>query len=96
MDNQILRSPIITEKSTKRAKEGYYSFAVSKNSRKRELRKQIEELFKVNVVSIHTATVPGKKKRRGKRQIEVKGQPWKKAIVKLKSEQKIPLFEVGK
>lgn len=93
---QILIKPIITEKSMKDASLGWYTFSVNRAANKKEIKKAVEDQFKVNVLMVKTQTVKGKTKRVGRRRQEVKGSPWKKAIVKLGAEQKIDLFEVSK
>lgn len=95
MDKQVLIAPITTERSTAFAKSGFYTFAVSQKMRKGEIKKAIEDQFQVNVVEIRTIRMPGKKRRKGKYMREVSSPSWKKAIVKIKKDQKIPIFEVG-
>jgi len=51
----------------------------------------VEKAFKVKVTAVNVMTVPGKRKRVGRR--EILTQPWKKAIVTLKPGDKIELFE---
>ena len=91
--SDILKRPIITEKSMKEASLGRFTFEVNLRARKPEIRMAIEEKFNVNVRGIETIIVKGRKKRVGKRRILAKLSPWKKAIVKLTSGQKIDLFE---
>lgn len=95
MMKKQIKKPIITERSIEKAKNGFYSFAVSVDFTKSEIKQAVEEQFKVNVVNVRTITMPGKSKRAGKYRKENKSSPWKKAIVKLKKEQTIPIFEVG-
>lgn len=89
----ILFEPIITEKSMTLAASGWFTFKVDKMSRKEEIAKAVAAQFKVDVVSVKTMIVKGGTKRTGKKRIEVSMQPWKKALVKLKKDQKIDLFE---
>lgn len=93
---QVLIRPIITEKSMKDASSSWYTFAVAKKANKTEIKKAVEEQFKVNVLSVKTLIMKGKNRRVGRRRQEVSQSPWKKALVKLKAEQKIDLFEVSK
>lgn len=93
--NQVLQKPIITEKSLAEAQRGQYTFAVTKDATKREVKKAVENQFKVRVVGIKTMIIKGKTRRVGRRRQEIKRSPWKKAIVQLLPEQKIDLFEVG-
>lgn len=94
MDLQnILIRPIVTEKSMIDAGVSKFTFEVAKNSNKGVIKKAVENKFKVNVVSVSTSVVKGKKKRFGNRRKEVLGPSWKKAIVRLKTGEKIGLFE---
>lgn len=88
----VIERPLITEKAAARAElANEYFFAVHRQATKTLVRHAVEKLFKVKVISVHTMTVPGKRRRFG-RHIG-KGSDWKKAIVKLKEKQKIELFE---
>lgn len=91
--NAILKKPIISEKSTKLAKDGLFTFLVDKQMRKPVIARQIEDQFKVDVVSIKTINLKSKTKmQRGRRgYFIVPGT--KKALVQLKKGQKISLFE---
>ena len=87
--------PIVTEKSTKLAEEGKYTFRVSIGLNKFQIRKLIEDVFGVHVTDIRTAKIAGEKKRTAQgRQRIIK--PFKKAIVTLKEKEKIDLFETKK
>lgn len=90
--NAIIR-PITTEKTMKDgASTGSFTFLVEKNATKREIKNSLWQLFNVNAKEIQTVTIKGTRKRSGKRRIKVKVGPWKKAIVKLASGQKITLL----
>lgn len=94
MDSVIIK-PIITEKSMNRVKKGKFTFMVAKNAGKPAIKKEVEEKFKVEVVSVATNITKGRKKRFGTRRIETSLPAFKKAVVKLKEGQKIDLFEIG-
>lgn len=89
---EIIESPLLTEKSMAGADSGKYTFRVSKNANKIDIARAIEQLFKVEVASVNTMVVKGKKKRLG-RYPEGKTPDWKKAVVTLKPGQKIEVFE---
>lgn len=91
----IIIKPIITEKSMSDAGKGRFTFAVLKNADKKAIKKAVEEKFKVNVLSVSTNIVKGKKIRVGARRKEVDKSDFKKAIVQLIEGQKIDLFDVG-
>jgi len=86
----VLRSPQITEKAVNLQNDNQYVFKVYPKINKIEIRKAIEELYGVKVVSIKTINVPAKQKRLGKNIGEQKG--YKKAIVKIKEGQKIEVL----
>ncbi len=86
----IIKSPVITEKSTDlTGKYNKYSFAVEERANKIAIKKAIEELFKVKVVKVNTIRMRGKLRRVRFRQ--GKTPDWKKAIVTLKEGDKIDL-----
>ena len=84
---EIIRSPLVSEKSTFISQFNYYVFKVSSNSTKMEIKNAVENIFKVEVKSVNTLNQKGKKKRfRGK--IGVRAGI-KKAFVKLAEGQTI-------
>jgi large subunit ribosomal protein L23 len=90
--HQILKGPIITEKSHLLKAEGNkITFQVDVKANKIEIRKAIEELFKVKVLAVNTINMKGKKKRMGR--TEGMRPDWKKAIVTLAPGEKIPGLE---
>lgn len=92
MNNIILR-PIISEKSLADAKVGKYTFVVARHASKREIKKAVSELFKVDVEKVYTSvvkTVSSKLTRFGRK---IRESSYKKARVKVKKDQKIDIFE---
>lgn len=78
----IILAPIITEKSADlQQNHNTYTFSVAKDANKIEIKKAIEEIFKVKVVSVNTLYTQSKKKRVGR--YSGKTSRIKKAIVKL-------------
>ena len=63
---QILKAPVITEKSEIVKSEGKYTFKVDPKANKLEIKEAIEKLFKVKVTSIRTINVKPKKRRVGR------------------------------
>ena len=88
----IIVKPIITEKSMSAVADKKYVFKVARDAGKIEIKKAIEEIFKVKVKSVNTINVKGKEKRMG---VHVgKTAAYKKAIVTLIAESKpIEIFE---
>ncbi|MCU0665803.1 MAG: 50S ribosomal protein L23 [Candidatus Omnitrophica bacterium] len=84
----VIKSLIRTEKSTYlNEPQGKYLFLVDKTANKIQVKRAVEEIYKVKVVSVNTSIVPGKQKR-VRSQIG-KTPDTKKAIVSLKEGQKI-------
>jgi large subunit ribosomal protein L23 len=90
----ILKKPILTEKSLEDTGEGIYTFKVLKSATKGQIKQAVEEHFKVDVVSVRTTKLVGKRRRTGKKRQEVVYPDGKKAMVGLKKDQKIDLFEM--
>lgn len=88
---EVLRRPLITEKSTLLQAEGKYAFEVAKEANKPQIKQAVEKAFKVEVTAVNVLRPPGKRRRLGRRQLPAR--PWKKAIVTLKPGDKIELFE---
>jgi large subunit ribosomal protein L23 len=88
----IIKRPLVTEKSSvQKEASNQVTFEVHPEANKIEIRKAVEALFKVKVLKVHTANFEGKKKRLGKHQ--GKRSDWKKAVVTLKTGDKIEFFE---
>lgn len=87
--------PVISEKSMNEASKGRFTFKVKVEASKKEIRKEIEEKFKVNVVKISTITMKGRSIRAGSRRTEIALSSFKKAIATLKTGQKISIFDIG-
>ncbi len=93
----VILSPRITEKSMSKALETQYTFAVHPEATKTQIRHAIEEIFKVNVVKVNTANVRGKARNFARGRVRTSGRQsdFKKAVVTLKSGQKIELGGVN-
>jgi large subunit ribosomal protein L23 len=90
---EIIISPLVTEKSGKQMEtNNSYTFKVSMNANKIEIKKAIERIFSVRVLAVNTINMLGKPKKLGK--YSGKRSDWKKAIVTLKPGDKIAEFEV--
>ena len=88
----IIVKPIITEASMDMIAEKKYTFKVSKDATKPEIAKAVEEMFKVDVLRVHTINMKKKPKRLGVHFGYT--SEWKKAIVTLKPNSKtIEFFE---
>ncbi len=87
----IIKKPVVTEKSMSMLEENKYTFVVAKDANKIEIKEAIEELFDVQVASVNTMITKGKIKRMGR--TKGKRPDVKKAIVTVKEGSKIELFE---
>ncbi len=87
--------PLFTEKSLREAKAGNYTFQVPLNMDKLQIRTKIAQLFGVKVVNVRTTKI-GPEKGRTARGNKFSKLSVKKAIVTLKSGDKIDVFEEGK
>jgi large subunit ribosomal protein L23 len=87
---QLIKYPIITDKSTRLLENNRYSFVVDRSFDKITIKTAIEYLFNVKIIKINTCRLPRKKKRVGK-YIGWKPQ-YKKAIVTLSEGDVINLF----
>lgn len=88
---EIIKTARLTEKGTiQQEKYNQYTFMVDPRANKIQIRKAIEELFKVKVVAVRTMNVRGKRRRRGQAP-EGRTPRWKKAIVTLKEGDQIVL-----
>lgn len=88
---EVIRRPIVTEKSTILASQDRYVFEVAPWANKIQIKQAVEAAFNVDVVDVHTMTVPGKMRR--VRRNRGMTSPWKKAIVRVRPGQKIDVFE---
>ena len=91
----VLLKPIITEKSLAATAKNLYTFAVTDSASKRDIRRSVEELFNVKVLSVKTIKRPGEQKRDLRTRKFTRNLGYRKAVVKLPFGQKIDLFETG-
>ena len=88
----VLRRPIVTEKTTDQADLNQYTFQVDRRANKMQVKDAVETAFDVTVVSVRIVNIPAKMGRYGRSQV-VKKPAWKKAIVSLAPGNTIQLFE---
>ena len=87
---KILIEPHLTEKTTDLEKKNQYVFKVFPKANKTEIKKAIEDLYKVEVLGVKIINVLKKRRRLGRISGWKKG--YKKAIVKIKEGQKIEVL----
>ena len=91
--HQIILGPLVTEKGTHQSthkNHNAYAFEVNLWATKPEIKKAVEELFSVRVVNVRTQLRLGKHRRYRSRVGKLSN--WKKAIVKLHTDDKIEFF----
>ena len=83
--------PLITEKGTHQSEtRNAYAFEVDPRADKLKIKRAIEEIYDVKVLSVRTANRKGKPRRAGRRMGTTKH--WKKAVVVLDKDHRIDLF----
>jgi len=88
---EVLRRPLITEKTTIMQAEGKYAFEVAREANKPQIKQAVEKAFKVEVTKVNVVNMRGKRRTLGRRVLPA--HPWKKAIVTLKPGNTIEFFE---
>ena len=89
----VIKKPVITEKSMGMLDDNKYTFVVDPRANKTEIRQAIEKIFDVKVTKVATQNRAGKRKRRG--WVTGKRPDTKRAIVTLAEGDEIELFDAG-
>ena len=93
--SQVIKKPLITEKTMIATSSGKFTFMVHPRATKKLVKDAVETFFKVDVKKVWLTVVAGKSKRVGRTRRNLITKPdRKKAIVKLAKDQKIDLFEI--
>ncbi|OGZ84905.1 MAG: 50S ribosomal protein L23 [Candidatus Staskawiczbacteria bacterium RIFOXYD1_FULL_39_28] len=85
-----MKQPHISEKGSYLAEASQYIFEVAERSNKQEIKKSVEGIYGVDVLSVNIIKIPAKKRRLGK--TEGFRKAYTKAIVKIKDGQKIEIL----
>ena len=91
MLRQLIKRPVITEKTTKMMEENKYCFVVDPKANKTQIKQAIETIFDVKVKSVNTTNILGKIKKMGRH--AGRRPNWKRATVTLKKGSRIEFFE---
>lgn len=86
---KVIKSPLLTERLQRLAPQGIYGFWVDRDANKIQIRKAVEDIYKVKVEKVNVVKMPSKRKR-----IRIKEghtSAWKKAIIRVKKGQSINL-----
>jgi len=91
----VLRRPLVTEKSNYQARRLHqFVFEVASDATRTMVKDAIETLFDVTVLRVNVINAPAKRTRRARsRRVAVRDAGFKKAIVTLAPEDRIPFFE---
>jgi len=92
-ERNVLIKPVISEKSYTLMDQGAYVFVVDPRASKVEIREAVESTFSVRVESVNTLNRKGKRKRNRRQATFGRRSDTKRAIVRLKGEDRIELFE---
>ena len=91
---EVLRRPIVTEKTNYMVtKLHQYVFEVSNDANRTLVKDAVEKLFNVTVVRVNIINVPAKRSMRRNRKLMISNPQYKKAVVTLVPEDRIPIFE---
>jgi large subunit ribosomal protein L23 len=88
---EVLKRPLVTERSSLMIDKGVYTFEVDRNANKNQIREAVETIFKVKVVTVNTLRIH--RKQRGRGPFAGHTGLGKKAIVRLQPGDKIDIFE---
>lgn len=88
---QVIRHPIVSEKSYALIAQNKYTFRVHPSAHKTQIRQAVQEIFDVRVTDVRTIRMKPKPKRRGWTRGTTRS--WKKAVVELAPGERIELFE---
>jgi large subunit ribosomal protein L23 len=92
---EILRRPLVTEKTNYQVNDLHqYVFEVAGFATRSMIRDAIQTLYNVKVVRVNVINTPGKRTRRARsRRLLIRSSGYKKAIITLAPDNRIPIFE---
>jgi len=92
---EVLRRPIVTEKSNYLVNKLHqYVFEVANDANRTLVKDAVEKIFNVKVVRVNIINVPAKRARKGRsRRMSISNSQYKKAMITLIPEDRIPIFE---
>ena len=89
--DQVLIEPLLTEKTNWQREHHKYAFHVDARANKLDVMRALQELYDVHPIDCNVSNVKGKPKRLRSR--AGRTSSWKKAVVTLRSNESIPIFE---
>ena len=91
---QVLKRPILTEKSDIQRDDNQYVFEVDRGANKLQIKEAVETIFDVEVVAVNTMIMKPKRRSMGRKKI-VARSAWKRAVVTLAPGERIQEFFEG-
>ena len=91
---QVLKRPILTEKSDYQRDDNQYVFEVDRQANKLQIKEAVEAIFDVEVLAVNTMTMKPKRRRLGRKMITTR-PAWKRAVVTLAPGERIQEFFEG-
>ena len=91
---QVLKRPILTEKTDFQRDENQYVFEVDRKANKLQIKEAVEIIFDVQVLKVNTMIMKPKRRRLGRKQIQTR-PAWKRAVVTLAPGERIQEFFEG-
>lgn len=91
---QVLKRPILTEKTDIQRDANQYVFEVDRSANKLQVKEAVETLFEVEVLSVNTMNMKPKRRRMGRKML-VTRPAWKRAVVTLAPGERIQEFFEG-
>jgi large subunit ribosomal protein L23 len=91
---EVLRRPILTEKSDYQREATKYIFEVNRGANKHQIKAAVEKIFNVKVEAVNTMHMKPKRRRLGRRYI-ITHSAWKRAVVTLARGERIQDFFEG-
>jgi large subunit ribosomal protein L23 len=88
----VVLSPVLTEQTWAKMDENKYAFRVAIGANEIEIKKAVEELFKVRVEKVWTANMRGKPRRERLNQLHGRTSRWRKAVVRLRPGDRIEMM----
>jgi large subunit ribosomal protein L23 len=91
---QVLKRPILTEKTDFQRDDNQYVFEVDRSANKLQIKEAVETLFDVEVQAVNTMIMKPKRRRMGRKMITTRSA-WKRAVVTLAPGEQIQEFFEG-
>jgi large subunit ribosomal protein L23 len=91
----VIRRPLVTEKSNYQVNKLHqYVFQVKNDANKTEIKEAVESMFAVTVLRVNVINAPAKRTRRARsHRLMIRDSGYKKAVVTLAADDRIPIFE---